>query len=98
VTAPNTATTFTAGIFYIVTSADAYSPAGFLASNATAPTGAETAGFTLYGSDVAFISDDTYQEQFWATPVSDTDWIIYWNVNGSSVADSVPVTLKVSTS
>ena len=91
----NTTATTTASTFYIVDTADAFSPVGFVLSNETAPSGAETVGFTLYGSDVVFKSGSTLQAQFWAMATNATDeWEIMWNVNGTSQDGSVPVTLK----
>lgn len=53
----------------------------------------------LYGSDVVFKSGETLEEQFWAkTTGSSTEWIIYWNVEGTDEDDSVPVTLKTLSS
>ncbi|RDW74924.1 hypothetical protein BP6252_06066 [Coleophoma cylindrospora] len=89
-------TTTTSSTFYIVTTTDAFAPAGFLSANATASTGVETLGFALYGSSVAFISDSTYLSQFWATKVSDDEYTINWNVNGSDHANSIPVNLKIT--
>lgn len=93
----NTTATTTASTFYIVDTADAFSPVGFVISNETAPSGAQTVGFTLYGSDVVFKSGSTLQAQFWAMATNATDeWEIMWNVNGTSQDGSVPVTLKTT--
>ncbi|KAF2175845.1 hypothetical protein K469DRAFT_679410 [Zopfia rhizophila CBS 207.26] len=90
-------TTTTKSQFYVITTSGAYSPAGFVASNETAPSGAETIGFTLYGSDVMFISDSTYHAKFWAQDIgADSEWKLVWNVNGTGQSASVPVTLKTT--
>lgn len=98
-TSANSSTTIPS-TFYIVTTEDAFSPVGFLSSNTntTAPPGSETVGFALYGSDVSFLSGETLLSQFWAKSVGTegTEWVIYWNVNGSSQANSVPVVLKMA--
>lgn len=84
-------------MFYIVTTADAFSPVGFVSSNETAPTGAETVGFTIYGSDIMFISGSTLESQFWAMETGASgEWELMWNVNGTQQGDSVPVTLKTT--
>ena len=93
----NTTTTTTASTFYIITTVNAFSPVGFISSNETAPSGVETIGFTLYGSDVMFISGSTLEAQFWAMATNTTDeWEIMWNVNGANQDGSVPVTLKTT--
>lgn len=81
--------------FYIVPDGDGYVPAGFT-MNDTAPDGAETMGFVLYGSDIMFASGDTYLYQFWASNTSTTGlWNLTWNVDGDSSDGSVvPVMLK----
>ena len=82
-------------MFYIVTTANAFSPVGFVSSNGTTPTGAETVGFTIYGSDIMFISGSTLESQFWAMETGASgEWEIMWNVNGTQQDSSVPVTLK----
>jgi len=83
--------------FFIVTTANSYSSAGFVSSNDTAPQGAQTTGFTLYGSDIMFISNSTYLSQFWAHETGvDGVWALMWNVNGTRQDDSEPVVLKTT--
>ncbi|KAH8895523.1 hypothetical protein GQ53DRAFT_792608 [Thozetella sp. PMI_491] len=83
--------------FYIVTSDNAYEPAGFVPPNGTIPDGAEVLGFATYGTFVMFLSGSNYLSQFWAQ-TSDTDgvWTLKWNQDGSSQDDSVAVTLKLT--
>ncbi|KAF2995156.1 hypothetical protein E8E14_000700 [Neopestalotiopsis sp. 37M] len=80
--------------FYIVPDGDGYVPVGFTI-NDTAPDGAATVGFVLYGSDIMFASGDTYLYQFWASNTSTTGlWNVTWNVDGDKADGSVPVMLK----
>ncbi|KAK3941382.1 hypothetical protein QBC46DRAFT_382584 [Diplogelasinospora grovesii] len=81
--------------FYIVTTADAFEPVGFLNSTSTAPDGAVTTGFTTYGSNVMYIDGSTYTSQFWAMSTTETGvWEIMWNESGADQAGSVPVALR----
>jgi hypothetical protein len=98
VTANFTNTTITTtSVFYIITAANGFSPVGFVFSNKTAPSGAETVGFTIYGSDIMFISGSTLESQFWAMETdAPSEWELMWNVNGTQQDGSVPVTLKTT--
>lgn len=81
--------------FYIVITADAFEQAGFVDSSATAPSGAVTTGFALYGSDIMYIDGNEYLSQFWAEPTSSDDlYELIWNAGGESSDDAVPVNLK----
>jgi hypothetical protein len=73
VTINSNATTITTSTFYIVNTADAFHPVGFLTSNETAPSDVETVGFTLYGTDVVFKSGSTLEAQFWVTATDSTE-------------------------
>ena len=97
-TSTNTSTNTTnVSTFYIITTADAYSPVGFVSSNDTAPTGAVEVGFTIYGSDIMYVSDSVLEAQFWAKEtVSGQEWEIMWNAKGEDQSDSTPVTLKIA--
>lgn len=83
--------------FYIVPDGDGYVQAGFTI-NDTAPEGAETLGFVLYGSDIMFKSGDTYLYQFWAHNASAGQWTVTWNTNGDSSDGAVPIMLKPKSS
>ena len=64
-------------------------------SNETAPPGAVKSGFELYGNDVMYNTGTTLQTQFWATPKSEDEWEIMWNVSGEQQnVDDVPVVLR----
>ncbi|KAI0468545.1 hypothetical protein F4859DRAFT_206998 [Xylaria cf. heliscus] len=80
------------GQFYIVPSSGEHQGAGF---NATAPTGAETGGFVIYGNTVEYATETTYQSQFFAQNSSSTGiWSLVWNSDSATLDDGVPVVLK----
>ncbi|KAH8652633.1 hypothetical protein BGZ60DRAFT_419944 [Tricladium varicosporioides] len=84
-----------AGVFYIVDSG--FSAAGFVSSNTTAPDGALTVGFSMFGSQVVYISGSNLEAQFWAQETGeDGVWALMWNTNGTSQDGSVPIVLKKS--
>jgi hypothetical protein len=83
------------GHFYIDTTADAYNPAGFT-RNSTTPTGADTIGFLIYGSNVMFQSSVNLLSQFWAQNTTAGVWTLKWNVDGANEDTSVPVLLKIT--
>lgn len=94
----NTTTNATAtnATFYIIPTSASFEPVGFVTANQTAPTGAVTTSFELYGSQVVYIADDSFEAQFWAKTTNASDvWEIRWNADGVAEDDSVPVTLKV---
>ena len=59
-----------------------------------APADAEVVCFTLYGADVMFKSNSTFEAQFLAKPADNDQWEIVLNESGVSQGETVPVTLK----
>lgn len=81
--------------FYIIPGSSQLQPAGFISSGETAPSGATTLGFTLFGSDVMFLNGGKLEASFWAHTQGGTGtWAIVWNADGKKFEDGVPVTLK----
>lgn len=81
--------------FYIVTTTDAFAPAGFTDDDADLPSGAVNVGIVLYGSDVMYVSDQKLKAQFWASPIGSTGkYKLVWNSNGEQHDGAVPVGLK----
>ena len=59
--------------FYIVPTSGSYGQAGFVSTNATAPTGAVTTGFAWFGTQVAYAANESdYEMMFWATATNTT--------------------------
>lgn len=83
-------------MFYIVPTTNAFQQAGFVANSSDAPTGAVTTGFTWFGANVAYAaSESDYEMMFWAVDTNTTDlWALYWNSNGTTVDNAIPITLK----
>ncbi|KAI0409407.1 hypothetical protein F4802DRAFT_543735 [Xylaria palmicola] len=79
------------GQFYIVHDSADHQAAGF---NKTAPTGAATTGFVLYGSTVEYSTGTTYESQFYARNSTNNIWNLMWNTDATTVDDGVPVVLK----
>ncbi|GAW12399.1 hypothetical protein EKO27_g6121 [Xylaria grammica] len=79
------------GQFYILHDSADHQGAGF---NKTAPTGAATTGFVLYGSTVEYSTGTTYESQFYARNSSNNIWNLMWNTDASTLDDGVPVVLK----
>lgn len=73
--------------------ADEFRGAGFV-MNSTAPSGAATVGFVIYGSNVEYATETTYESKFYARIVSDGVWSLMWNSNSESQNGSIPVILK----
>jgi hypothetical protein len=100
--APNsTNTTFfpsTNPVLYIIPTSGSFAQVGFVDPNdtSTAPTGAVTTGFTFFGTNVAYVGNDSsIQLQFWAQETNTTDvWALMWNAAGIAEDRSIPVTLK----
>jgi hypothetical protein len=84
----------TSGTFYIIPTADAYEPVGFIV-NGTTPTGAVTEPFWTYGQVVQYEASSILSSNFWAEGIEGTDqYLIRWNSAGSLKDTAVPVLLK----
>ncbi|TVY82301.1 hypothetical protein LSUE1_G002249 [Lachnellula suecica] len=86
-------TTTSNGTLYIIPTTDTYGAVGF----GTAPSGAVTTPFYVYGEQVQYLTDSLLEAQFWAKTINGTtESQIMWNSDGSSQTDSTPVVLKTT--
>jgi hypothetical protein len=54
-------------------------------------------GFSIFGDQLVYTSGSNIESQFWAkTTGIEGVWALMWNSDGSSQADSVPVTVKTT--
>lgn len=80
---------------YIITTPGSIAPVGFVPQGAEVPTGAVTNGFTWFGTQAAYISDDQLEMQFWAVATNETGiWSLVWNADGELIENATPVNLK----
>ncbi|KAL3424248.1 hypothetical protein PVAG01_03529 [Phlyctema vagabunda] len=85
-------------MFYINPSEGAFEQAGFVTNSSDLPTGASTAGFSFFGTSVAYAkSDSDYELMFSAVDTNTTGvWALYWNSDGSVHDGATPITLKTT--